>query len=1158
MKIKDAEPLYIPGNQICSVLEGGEAFAFQHVQKETNCQLHIARNDARLSALAQTMAFFNPEVEVVLFPAWDCVPYDRVSPSVQVSSLRLKALSRLAAAKSAAKKTLIITTINALVQRVPPKEVFTEASLHLTRGTKSARENIVNFLVRSSYHNAGTATEPGEFALRGSIMDIIPVGGDNQGYRLDFFGDELETIRRFDPLTQISSAVVNELLIAPASEVPLDDASIARFRQGYREQFGAVQLNDPLYEAISEKRKYAGAEHWLPLFFKHMETLFDYLPDGAQISADHLIPEALQERLNLIEDHYEGRKELRVAASQMEAAYKPLSPEALYLMPDEILKCFTKQKLFHFHPFQLPESSSVFNLQQQAAPNVFVESKQTQRSIFDCLADWLAQQHTRKVLLMCSSDGSRQRMQHMLQNQDIPTAMIESWAEVKALPAGGAVGLALLNMEQGFSNSQYAFLSEQDVLGEKIIRSGKKANFSEKFLAEANNFIPGDFVVHREHGIGRFDRLETLTVGGGQHDCLKLIYEGGDRLYVPVENIDLISRYGAEEGEVQLDRLGGVAWQGRKARLKERIKVTAGELLKVAAERQLKEAEKLEVPEEAYEQFCTRFPYAETEDQLRTISEVEADLVSGRPMDRLVCGDVGFGKTEVALRAAFIASQSGGQVAVIAPTTLLCRQHFKTFSERFQGFPVKIRQLSRMVTNKNATQTRKEIEEGQVDIVIGTHALLAKTIHFKNLNLMIVDEEQHFGVKQKEALKRLRAETHVLSLSATPIPRTLQLSLTGVRDLSLITTPPVDRLAVRTYVMPFDPMILREAILREHFRGGRTFYVCPRISDLDDIKLKLASLVPEVKVAIAHGQMNPTELDDIMNGFFEGTYDVLLSTSIIESGIDISTANTLIVHRSDMFGLAQLYQIRGRVGRSKVRAYAYITLPPGRLLTKQATKRLEVMQTLDTLGAGFTLASHDMDIRGFGNLLGDEQSGNIKEVGVELYQQMLEETIAAMRAEIAGEKAEQESFSPHINLGTSVLIPEDYVEDTGLRVSLYRRIAGLKDEAQIEAMASELIDRFGPIPAEVEHLLDIVKIKLLCYRCGIEKVEAGPQGAMLTFCNSNFVNPQALLKLIAAEPMAYKLKPDNKLVLIGRKWDKVPERFKGLHASISQLSTLAA
>jgi transcription-repair coupling factor (superfamily II helicase) len=670
--------------------------------------------------------------------------------------------------------------------------------------------------------------------------------------------------------------------------------------------------------------------------------------------------------------------------------------------------------------------------------------------------------------------------------------------------------------------------------------------------AQATSLTAGDIVVHSDHGIGRFIGLKTIEAAGAPHDCIEIHYAGDDRLFLPVENIELLSRYGSDSAEAVLDKLGGGAWQSRKARLKRRLLEMAGQLIRLAAERQMRAAPVIIPPEGVYGEFAARFPYEETDDQQGAIDAVVDDLSLGKPMDRLICGDVGFGKTEVALRAAFLAAMEGFQVAVVVPTTLLSRQHFKTFSQRFAGLPVVVRQASRMVGSKELAETKKGIAEGTVDIVVGTHALLGSSISFKNLGLLIIDEEQHFGVKHKERLKELKSDVHVLTLSATPIPRTLQLALTGVRELSLIATPPVDRMAVRTFISPFDSLVIRETLLRERYRGGQSFYVAPRIADLPEIEEFLKTEVPELKVGVAHGQMAPGQLEDIMNAFYDGQYDVLLSTSIVESGLDIPTANTLIVHRADMFGLAQLYQLRGRVGRSKLRAYALFTLPAKKKLADTAERRLKVLQSLDTLGAGFQLASHDLDIRGSGNLLGEEQSGHIKEVGFELYQQMLEEAVM----ELKGSGQELDSgWSPQITVGTAVMIPEEYVPDLQLRLALYRRLGDLTTTEEIDGFGAELIDRFGPLPAEVEHLLKIVFIKALCRHANVEKLDAGPKGVVIHFRKREFANPAGLVRYIGEQGSLAKIRPDQSVVFM-RDWPTPEKRLAGAAVVMTQLAKM--
>ena len=765
----------------------------------------------------------------------------------------------------------------------------------------------------------------------------------------------------------------------------------------------------------------------------------------------------------------------------------------------------------------------------------------------------------RKVVIAAYSTGAMERMKGMLEAASItPVKICENFTDIQKLK-GGDIGLCVLALEHGFVADDLVFITEQDILGDRLARKASKKKKADNFLTEVSSLDAGDLMVHVDHGVGRFLGLETIEAAKVLHDCLKLEYAGGDLLYVPVENIEVLSRFGSDEGLVQLDKLGGAGWQARKAKVKKDLMIMADGLLQIAAARALRKADKLEVSPDIYNEFAARFPYHETDDQLRAIQDTLEDMADGQPMDRLICGDVGFGKTEVALRAAYVAAMDGYQVAIIAPTTLLVRQHYMNFKKRFEATGIRIEQLSRLVSAKDATATKEGLKNGQVNIVIGTHALLADSVKFSKLGLVVVDEEQRFGVKQKEKLKELKNDVHVLTLTATPIPRTLQMSLTGVKEMSIIATPPVDRLAIRTFVLPFDAMVIREAILREHYRGGQTFYVCPRIKDIQDVEEQLKELVPEVKLITAHGQMAPGDLEDRMTAFCEGQYNVLLCTNIIESGIDIASANTMIVHRADLFGLAQLYQIRGRIGRSKVRAYAYLTYLPNVKLTEQAMKRLEVIETLDTLGSGFQLASHDMDIRGAGNLLGEEQSGHIKEVGVELYQQMLEDAVAL--AKHGGHNLDcvpiEDQWSPTINLGTSVLIPETYVEDLSVRMSLYRRLADLQDKDDIESFAAELIDRFGDLPEEVDNLIDIVNIKLLCKQAGIDRVEAGPKGIVLGFHKDTPPNVEALMGWIASRRGSIKLRPDQKLVA-PRNWDTTAERVRGVQSMMKELASLVS
>ncbi len=1128
--------------------------------------IHVALDEGRAAALADLLAFFAPDVKVAVFPAWDCLPYDRVSPNNDVVATRVAALCTLLAWQE--EKTryprLLITTVNALTQRVPPRAVMQAASLVLTKGKSVTQDALKSFLHKNGYNRVDTVREAGEYALRGSIVDLFPAGHDAP-YRLDFFGDDLESLRRFDPMTQRTADQCADLTLHPAAEFFLDDDSIARFRAGYRELFGVAMAADPLYQAVSEGRHYNGMDHWLPLFFETMDVLGAYAP-GAAYTFDHQVLQARAERQAQIDDFYQARRTLEDSSkkkilkkqggdvSLSGTVYHPLPPERLYIKDGEWRTLV--QEAETLSPFNAPgedenravrKSRDFSDVRARPDGNVFNE--------LAAVVSSLHQQAGRKVLIAAYSNGSRERLRGLMEAAGFANLTLCDTAEDLKKLGAYQTGLAVLALEHGFYAPDLAVITEQDILGDRLTRPARKKRRADHFLTEVSSLSPGDLVVHIDHGVGRFEALETLEAGGNAHDCLKVIYEGGDRLFVPVENIEVLSRYGADEGAVQLDKLGGAGWQARKARVKKDLMRMAEELLKIAAARALQRGTAMESGQGGYNEFIARFPYQETEDQQRAIDDALGDLAGGQAMDRLVCGDVGFGKTEVAIRAAYVAAMNGTQVAVVVPTTLLARQHYNNFTQRFAGTGIQVAQLSRMVTAGEAAKTREALAAGRVQIVVGTHALLADKIRFHNLGLVVVDEEQRFGVKQKEKLKALKANVHVLTLTATPIPRTLQMALTGVRDMSIIASPPVDRLAIRTFILPFDPVVVREAILREHYRGGQTFYVCPRIKDIEDLTPMLKELVPEVKIVSAHGQMSAQELEDRMTAFYDGQYNVLLATNIIENGIDIPTANTMVVHRADMFGLAQLYQIRGRIGRSKVRAYAYMTYPPVAKLNPQAQRRLEVLETLDTLGAGFQLASHDMDIRGAGNLLGEEQSGHIKEIGVELYQQMLEDAVAAVRAGDAAVPLPDHEWSPQINLGTSVLIPEIYVPELNVRMSLYRRLAELRDKAELEGFAAELIDRFGPLPEEVEHLLAIVSIKQLCRKAGIDRLDAGPKGVTIGFYKDSPPNVPALMKWLQDRAGAFRLRPDQKL-FTPKQWLSTAQRSKGIEALAKELAGL--
>ena len=1111
--------------------------------------IFVARDDKRLDLMRKSLWFFSPNIPILDFPSWDCLPYDRVSPNADVSSARMATLAALSSGFEA--PIVLLTTLNAITQYIPNRTIVSNNSFVAIVGRTTNVKELRAYFSKMGFVQTPTVTEPGDYAIRGGIIDVFPPG-ESGPVRMDLFGDELESARRFDPVTQRTVENLDRIEFAPVSEVILDDVSINRFRNNYRKEFGSAGLDDPLYEAISAGRKHQGYEHWAPYFHDGMETIFDHLPN-AVIFMDENIERIHNSRWDGINDQYEARLEALNSKNRLETVYKPIKPELFYISPDDLFDLLNNREQRKFIVLPQPTGPNSLDMRARIGRNFAPERQNEELGLFEEFAKHIIEKRkTTSVIIASMSLGARERLYGLLQDQGLSGMVnIKTWKDINH--AIGSISLAVWHLEHGFEAPGLTIISEQDVLGELIIRKTNKKRRAKDFLTEASSLSVGDLVVHVDHGVGRYRGLETVKAAGAPHDCLLLEYANNDRLYLPVENVELLSRYGHETG--LLDRLGGSAWQAKKAKLKERIREMADKLLRIAAERSLRKSEILEVSPDKWNAFCARFPYVETDDQLNAIEDVVSDMSSGKPMDRLICGDVGFGKTEVALRAAFIAASAGTQAAIIAPTTLLARQHFKSFEERFRGTGIRVKQLSRFVTTSQMKKNREALRDGAVEIIIGTHALLAKDIKFANLGLLIIDEEQKFGVGHKERLKQLRSDIHVLTLTATPIPRTLQLSLSGVRELSVIGTPPIDRLAIRTYVSEFDTVTLREALLREHYRGGQSFFVVPRISDLPEVEAFIEEQVPEINHVVAHGQMPAGELDERMNAFYDGKFGILVATTIVESGLDIPTANTIIIHRADMFGLSQLYQIRGRVGRSKTRAYAYLTTKPRQKLTHAAIKRLRVLGSLDSLGAGFMLASQDLDIRGAGNILGEEQSGNVREVGYELYQEMLEDAIAKIKSGQMEGLTDEGSWSPQINLGVPVLIPEAYVQDLDVRLGLYRRLSALAKKIELEAFAAELIDRFGKLPTEVDMLLRVVRIKGMCRAAGIAKLDSGPKGAVIQFYQDKFISPSGLAQYLLDSRGTAKIK-DNKLIVL-RDWTNDDKKVKGAYIIARELAVMA-
>lgn len=1146
-------------NTVSGVPEGVDAVLLaglrqRHPDRDILMVLH---DEERARRLAGALSFLGAGGCTRLFPAWDCLPYDRVSPHPAVAGVRLALMGDLCERPRDSGGLVVLTTARAMLQRVPPRAAWQGRRRRLCKGARVDPATLFRDLLAMGYSRTSVVMEQGDCAARGDILDVFPPAMTEPA-RVDFFGDEITGIRTFDPLSQRSTGLLESLSIDPASEVALDPASIGRFRDHWRELFGMNALADPVYESAVEGVRTPGMEHWLGLFFQTLDTFPDYLGKDWILAFTGDVEDAMRAHLDTVEDHYQHRVS---GNGGDEATYHAPPPDGLYLSIDDwtaMARTRTAIRLLADVADATPEGA--IDAGGQRSRDFSLERMNVRMPLFDSVARHIADEKLkgRRVIVAAMGEASQGNLATMLESHgvgDVVRAGEEDWFRMP----DSSVPVVVLPLEHGFVTSDLSIVAEQDVLGDRITtpRRRRTKRDAERFLLEVSQLAEGDHVVHIDHGIGVFEGLHTITLGGAPHDCLRIRYAGGDALLVPVENIDTLSRYGSHDARVQLDRLGSAAWQARQARLANRIEEMAGELLKTASERLMQSGPVIRVDEETYTEFCSRFPFQETEDQAKAIDEVFGDLASGRAMDRLVCGDVGFGKTEVALRAALATVLEGFQVAVVAPTTLLARQHHETFVERFRHLPVNIALLSRLVTSGEAASAKKGVAVGTVDIVIGTHALLSRTMSFANLGLLVIDEEQQFGVAHKERLKQIRSNVHVLTLTATPIPRTLQMALSGVRDLSLIVTPPVDRLAIRTFVGTYDSVTVREAIRRERMRGGQTYVVCPRAADLGRMRKDLQKLVPEARIATAHGKLDPDNLESVMTAFYDGRIDVLVTTTIIQSGLDIPNANTLVVHRCDRFGLGQLYQLRGRIGRSRARAYAYITLPPGMKPGRDAMRRLKALSQMDSLGAGFSLASRDLEIRGAGNLLGREQSGHIREVGVELYQQMVEEAVAKVRAEQEGRSREtRHSWSPEVGVGSAVLIPDTWVRDLDVRLVLYRRIAALDDRAGIDDLREELVDRFGDLPEEADNLLRIIAIKGDCRRAGIARLDAGPLGAVVAFHQETFAEPERLISWITDQNGMARMRPDQTLVVSGS-WERVKDRLDGAECLASELSAIA-
>ncbi len=1080
--------------------------------------LVLADNPRQADQLESEIRFFSAnEVGVHHFVEWETLPWDSFSPHQDIISERLSVLATLKDMRSG----IVVASAPALLQRLPPVDYVSARSLSLTTGQTLPRNAFNDALSSTGYLRVPQVSEHGEFAVRGSLIDVFPMGS-NKPIRIDFFDDDIETLRYFSAESQLSGDIVDSVDVLPAREIPLDAESVKSFRERYRERFEGQPSRSRVYREVSDGIAHGGIEYYLPLFFDSTASLIDYLPERCVV----LAPQGLESILERSWAEIEERHEI----SRLDPERPILSPKETFNTPETTLSGLAGSEQIRFSAQSLAEHRDNHNLPTRMPPALKIEAR------YEDAAGALMQflnTFDGRVLFTSDSAGRREQVFEMLAGRDLDLSRVDDWA---AFAAGKhRIGVAIAPIENGvlLPDARIAIIGEQQLFGERVRQRSRRRRIErdpETIIRQLNDLEQGSPVVHAEYGVGRYLGLTMIEAGGIAAEFLELEYANGDKLYVPVHSLELISRYtGAAADNAPLHRLGSDQWAKARKRAIRKIRDVAAELLDIYARRAARPGHRFRWPESDYRAFEDGFPFEATDDQARTIDEVLEDLGSDQPMDRVVCGDVGFGKTEVALRASFAAVHGGKQVAILVPTTLLAQQHGQNFNDRFADWPVRVEVLSRFQSPKAVKSIVAGLRSGTVDIVIGTHRLLQHTKDIKDVGLVIIDEEHRFGVRHKEAIKSLRSEIDVLTLTATPIPRTLNMALGGIRDMSLITTPPAERLAVKTFVTEWNDVLVREACLREIMRGGQVYFIHNRVEDIGRIGERLTELVPEAEIRVGHGQMPERELEHVMLDFYHRRFNVLLCTAIVESGIDVPTANTIIINRADRFGLAQLHQLRGRVGRSHHRAYAYLVAPPKAAMTADAIKRLEAIDSLEDLGSGFTLATHDLEIRGAGELLGDTQSGQIQEIGFSLYTELLGRAVDSLRA---GKEPSLEgplNAGVDINLHIPALLPDDYVPDVHLRLILYKRISGAESHEDLRELQVELIDRFGLLPVATRNLMRIAAVKQTATALGIEKIDAADNGGYLVFGQQSHIDPVALVQLVQNDSRTFKLQGSHRL-----------------------------
>ncbi len=1102
--------------------------------------LVIAASPESAAELESEIAFYDNNLELLSFPDWETLPYDNFSPHQDITSQRIHSLYRL----QTLTQGILIVPAATLVHRLPPKQYLSAQSLVLEKGQQLDVEATRHRLVDAGYQPVNTVYEHGEFAVRGAILDIFPMGSPTP-YRIDLFDDEIDTLRTFDPDSQLSVEQIERIQLLPAKEFPLNPAAIARFRQQWRDAFDVDPRKCPVYLDVSDGLAPAGIEYYLPLFFDQTCSLLDYLPTNTLLISDENPEPALREFWHDIDQRYESRR--------YDIERPILPPQRVFHPIDALFGQFKQLPRVQLHKAPIHTAPGKHNLgtePPQALP-VDAKAKVPLQAILS-----LIDEHNGKILFCAESPGRREALLELLRGAGIKPVVQRDLMHFRENT--DRIGIVTAPLELGLTlpSADLVIVTEAQLFGQRVLqrrRRQKAETNTDLIFRNLAEMHIDSAVVHDQHGVGRYKGLQTLEIDGQAHEFLTLMYADEAKLYVPVASLHLISRYsGSSDSLAPIHRLGTDLWSKAKRKAAEKIRDTAAELLDIYARRAARKGFRFDQPDQQYLAFAAGFPFEETPDQQNSIDAVIRDMTANTPMDRLVCGDVGFGKTEVALRAAFIAVQSSKQVAILAPTTLLAQQHFQTFSDRFADWPVKIELLSRFRTTKEQSQTMQHLSEGKADIVIGTHKLLSKELNFKQLGLLIIDEEHRFGVQQKERLKSLRANVDILTLTATPIPRTLNMAMSGMRDLSIIATPPARRLSVKTFVRESDDSLIKEAILRELLRGGQVYYLHNEVKTIHQTADSLHALVPEARITVAHGQMRERDLEQVMSDFYHKRFNVMVCSTIIETGIDIPNANTIIIDRADKFGLAQLHQLRGRVGRSHHQAYAYMLTPNQRNISADASKRLAAIEAADTLGAGFTLATHDLEIRGAGELLGEEQSGQMQAIGYTLYMELLDEAIQSIKQGKVPEIDKPLHHGAEINLRLPALIPEDYLPDVHNRLVLYKRISGAKNDAELRELQVEMIDRFGLLPEPVKNLFRMTALKIRAQKIGIAKIDAGAASGRLEFTADTLVNPLTIVTLVQTQPHKYGLEGSNQLKF-KLTMASSEQRFQALEQLMSQL-----